>query len=593
LGRARLSVDEKARRGTLEAERERRRGVLPAASEPAPTALPAPRDYPSLLQGYVADVLAGRIVASKWVRLACERHRRDLRRSRWAYSWSDAHVTEACHFLECLPHVEGKWDTPTIVLQPWQVFIVGSLFGWRHRADVSRRRFSVVYLETGRKSAKSTLCAGLGLYHLLREGEPGAQVICGATTGQQARIVFSIMQRQVRASTWLRDEGVQVFANAIVTADGDARPVNSKASTLDGLNPSLIILDESHAQTFGLHDVLKSAQGSRRNPLLLCPTTAGYDLLSVGYALRSTLCKVLDRVFEADHVLGGIWAIDEGDAWTSEAAWPKANPSLGISPTREWVRRYCADAQQTPGLEGEFRTKVCSEWLHSASAWLPMAAWTRCADPTLRIEQFQDVPCCIGVDAAERDDLTAVVAAFLRDDILYCFPKFFLPRGVVEERSRLVPAYRVWLTEGVLEATEGDLTDMTAVETYIRLLASTYQVRRIAIEQFGGQYLASMLQRDGYPVIVQGKSAKYYTGPARELEARVKYGRFGHAGNSCLTWMASNAVVDRRTDGSLLPKKETASSPNKVDGIDGLLLALGELLEAPEPVAEARLTLIG
>jgi phage terminase large subunit-like protein len=555
--------------------------------------LPRRRDYLGLLRDYVAGVISGRIIASKWVRLACERHERDVRRDGWSYIWSDAHAIAACYFLECLPHVEGTWDRPTIQLQPWQVFIVGSLFGWRHRADVSRRRFTTLYLETARKSAKSTLCAGVALFHLLREGEPGAQCICGATTGSQARIVFSIMQRMIRASAWLREQGLQAFANAVVTKDGDARPVNSKASTLDGLNPSCIVLDESHAQPFGLHDVLKSAQGARRNPLMLCPTTAGYDLLSVGYALRQTVAKVLEQVFAAEHVLGAIYAIDDGDDWRDERAWHKASPMLGISPTLDWIRRYCADAEQTPGLEGEFRTKVCSEWLSSSAAWLSMSAWARCADPTLHIEDFAGIPCCVGVDAAEKDDLTAVVAAFMRDDVLYAFPKFFLPKGVIDERARKVPQYATWVADGVLEPTDGTMTDLGAVEAYIRALAAAYQVQHVAIEQFGGQYLASMLQQDGFPVTLQGKTAKYYTGPATELEARVRHGRFRHPGNSCFTWMASNCHVDRRRDGSLLPVKDAATSVHKIDGVDATLLALGELLEAPEPVPEVRLTLIG
>ena len=143
-----------------------------------------------------------------------------------------------------------------------------------------------------------------------------------------------------------------------------------KVSTQDGLNPSAIVLDESHAQTFALHDVLKSAQGARKNPLLACPTTAGYDMLSVGYALRTTVCKVLEQIVSVEHLLGFVYTLDEGDDWRDERVWIKANPMIWITPTLDWVRSYCADAQATPGLEGEFRVKVCSEWLNAAARWL-------------------------------------------------------------------------------------------------------------------------------------------------------------------------------------------------------------------------------
>ena len=108
-------------------------------------------------------------------------------------------------------------------------------------------------------------------------------------------------------------------------------------------------------------------------------------------------------------------------------------------------------------------------------------------------------------------------------------------------------------------------------------------MKRIVIEQFGGQYLASLLQRDGLPVMLQGKTAKFYTTPSRDLEARVKHGKFRHDGNSCLTWNASNAVVDRRVDGVCCRRRRRRTAPNKIDGLDALLLALGELLANPEP----------
>ena len=226
-------------------------------------------------QGYVADVLGERIVACAWVKKACERHDRDRMTAQtdpsWPYAWSDLHAVDACKFIEQLPHVEGRWATGQITLEPWQVFVVASLFGWRHRADPKRRRFTTLYLELGRKGAKSTLMAAMAFFHLLKEHEPGASVVCGATTGIQARIVFGIMQRMVRASRWLRQQGVEALANAIVTETGTVKPINAKASTQDGLNPSAIVLDESHAQQFGLHDVLKSAQGESGESVAAVP----------------------------------------------------------------------------------------------------------------------------------------------------------------------------------------------------------------------------------------------------------------------------------------------------------------------------------
>jgi phage terminase large subunit-like protein len=575
------------------------RDAPPSRRRRAKVAPVSARDYVAIGRQYVADVLSGRIPACVWVKLACERQDRDTVRAAtdpaWPFVWSDTHAVDACHFIEQLPHVEGSWATPTIVLEPAQVFLVVLLFGWRHRAHLERRRFTVLYLELGRKGAKSTLMAAISLFHLCREQEPGASVVTAASTGSQARIVFGIAQRMVRhwLSAWLRAEGVQALANAIITADGTIKPVNAKASTQDGLNPSCIVLDESHAQKFALHDVLKSAQGARLNPLMLCPTTAGYDLLSVGYALRTTLTKVLQQVFEADHFLGAIYTIDEDDDWRDERVWIKSNPMLGVSPTLEFVRSYCMDATQTPGLEGEFRVKVCSQWMQSASAWLSLARWDACTDPTLKLEDFAGQRCWIGGDLAQLDDIAAVALLFERGDEVVAFVRFYLPRAVVEERARTTPAYLAWVKAGILVLTDGTLIDYNLIEADIRGWCQQFNVVAIRFDQYGSAGVVSALERDGFPAAILDKNRKSMTPPARDLEARVKHRRFRHDGNACLKWMASNAVVTRGVDDSLIPKKESPDSPNKIDGIDAILQAGSAMLTPRDPTPTYSMVVLG
>jgi phage terminase large subunit-like protein len=547
--------------------------------------------YLAIARAYIANVAAGVIPACSWVRLACERQSRDLERAAdpaWPYVWDEWEAIAACRFVERLPHVEGAWRSRLIRLEPAQVFLLTTLFGWRRKDDPRRRRFTTLYYELGRKGAKSTLMAGIALYHLLGEGEIGASVICGATTGSQARIVFGIAQQMIARSPFLRDEGLRSFVNAIAympdgrTTIGNMRPINAKASTQDGLNPSCIVLDESHAQTFALHDVLKSAQGARKNPLLLCPTTAGYNQLSIGYALRSTVTKILARVVEAEHVLGVIYTLDEGDDWRDEATWIKANPLLGITPTLDYLRRYCLDAQQTPGLEGEFKVKCCSQWANAAAAWLSIVAWDRCADPTLRLEAFLGRPCWIGADLAQLDDLAAVALLFDFDDRLVAFVRCYLPADVVLERARAVPEYRLWKERGELILTSGTMIDFSRIEADIRADCARFQVKDICFDQFGSVQMMGALFNAGFPARSEQKNPKSTTLAARELEARVKHGRFRHDANTCVRWQAGNACVRRGADDTLMPQKERVDSPNKIDAIDALTLAIGGYLRAQE-----------
>jgi phage terminase large subunit-like protein len=594
-GPAPLPVETKRRRGTVKPSRERKQegknAAAPRFSATTPSQ-PAGRDFAAIALAYVADVIAGRIVAGAWTVKACQRFDR-MRKTvgnTSRFTWSPSHVEDVCSFISRLPHVEGKWSSQTIDLQPWQVWLLAACYGFR-KPDGTRLVTSV-FFEVGRKSAKSTLVAAAALYHLAVENEPGAQVVCGASTGNQARIVFSILQRMVKRSPWLRELGFVAYANSVVFNDGSfAKPINAKSSTQDGLSPSFVSLDESHSQDFELHDVLKSAQGARANPALWAPTTAGYSLTSVGYALRSTAMKILDGVLEADHAFVVLFELDEDDHWDDERVWQKSLPMLGVTPSLDYVKKYALDARQTPGLQGEFETKMCNRWLHSAKGWLSMAAWAKCREfPTLSLEDFAHERCFIGVDLAERDDIAATALVFQRDELIYVFVRGYLPALVIDERSRAVPQYREWVQSGELIPTSGNMTDYTVIEADIRRDCEDYDVAAIVIERYGALHLASNLAGDGLPATIESKNPKVFTAPAKELEARIKAGKMRHTGSAFLTWQVSNVCCERRRDGSLLPTKESAESPNKVDAVDAILLALSALLQAPTtPVHEPRI----
>lgn len=585
-GPAPLPVDLKELRGTLQPCRVRSGKPRKARRRSVTVDATQPRDYIAMARKYAADVLSGQIPACQWVRLACERQDRDLRRgSTWTYVWSDAHAIEICAFAETLPHVEGSWGSRTIQLEPWQVFILTTLFAWRRRDG--GRRFNTCYLEVARKAAKSVMASIVALYCLHREGEVGAQVKTAATTGKQSRIVFDVCRKMVQKTPVLQDAGLQVFANAVTfEANGSSlQPINAKSSTQDGLSPACAIIDELHAhRDRGLFDVLKSARGARKNPLSFYVTTAGYNLLGVAYEQRTFVTKCLQRVLEADHYFGIIYTLDEHDDPYDETVWIKANPMLGITPQLEEMQQYAAEARQSPDSEGEFKTKRLNLWLNAASAWLSMVAWDRCADAKLKLEQFAGEPCWIGGDLAQLDDLAAVALVFKRDDRLIAFVRCYLPELVVNERARAVPEYRAWVNAGLLTLTSGNMIDYAAIEADIRGWCQQFEVQDICFDQYGSIQITGSLAADGLPARVEAKNAKTFTPPARELEARVKHARFQHDGNSCLKWQASNVVVSRRIDDSILPKKESPESPNKIDGIDALLLAIGGLLRQPAAV---------
>lgn len=540
------------------------------------------RDYPAIARGYCEEVVAGEIVVGKWIKLACRRYLRDLERAAdpdWPYRFDDWEASNVCSFIEALPHVEGRWATPTITLEPWQIWLLANVFGWRRKSD-GGRRFEQAYTEVARKNAKSALTSGVALYCLTCEDEVGPQVKTAATSGAQARIVFDVACKMAQKTPELCAEfGLNIMANALVCLDnnGSIQPINAKSSTQDGLNPHLTVIDELHAhKDRSLFDVLRSATGARKNPLGWYITTAGYNTQGVCFEQRAYVCKILDGVLEDDTYFGAIYTLDEGDDPFEERAWAKANPNLNVSIDIDKLRSYAKQARNSPASAGEFKTKRLNLWQNAHSAWLAMDQWKACGDSGLSIEDFGADPAWIGVDLADTNDVAAIVIVFERDGLFHAFSRFFLPEELVDICAhRTTTHYRVWAAEGFITTTPGDFIDHNAIEDEIRALCERHQVEKIRLEHYGSAQIAANLNTDGLPVEVIHKKVETYSEPAKLLEALVEIGKFRFDGNPVLTWMASNCVVDRRVNGTILPKKESRDSPQKIDGIDALIMAIG------------------
>ncbi|MFA5376951.1 MAG: terminase TerL endonuclease subunit [Dehalococcoidia bacterium] len=547
------------------------------------------KDYVEIARKYRDDARKDRKGRKfcKWVRLAAEREYRDQQRAKggsWEFYFDSWWANDVCSFFEKLPHVEGQWETKTITLEPSQIFILCCVFGWRRRIGEKPdrsdpRRFTIVYEECARKQAKSTTKAGVALYCLTCEGENGPQVKTAATTGQQARLIFGIAHQMVERTQALREWfRLEPMANSIVCwrNGGHIQPINSKASTQDGLNPHLSIIDELHAhKDRKLFDVLMSARGARKNPLSWYVTTAGYNQAGVCYEQRTILTKILEGIFEADHFWGIIYTLDEKDSPYDPKVWIKANPMLGVSVQEKELRDAARQAQISPQSEGEFKTKRCNLWLNAAQAWLNMAQWDACADSSLKIEQFYGRNAYLANDLSSRLDTTSSVILTTTDDgFPVWFGRFYLPEDSVQMLSGKHAHYIAWAKQGLFTLTPGNYIDYDRVERDNEEWAGLFNIQNgIAFDNWGSQQIASRLEDKGLTTIIMPYTSKEITPSALDLEGMIQTGRCRHDGNPVMKWMASNTVVDRRVDGSILPKKESKDSANKIDGIAALLMA--------------------
>jgi phage terminase large subunit-like protein len=281
-----------------------------------------------------------------------------------------------------------------------------------------------------------------------------------------------------------------------------------------------------------------------------------------------------------------------GDDPYDSTKWIKANPLMEASrPLRDEVAKRAIDAKANPAAEGEFKTKHLNMWLGAASAWLNVTQWLLCSDDTLTLDDFVGLDCYIGADLSNVDDLSALVLAAEKPDGQLLVKTWFYVRekrleNVDNSLKQVTALYKQWVAEGALTATPGDFIDHRVIEQQIRDLKDALAVHRVTFDQWNsGLAMASRLNEDlddGTGFAVQfNKNAKNATDPAKAIEARVKAGpsRLRHDGNPVMKWMVGNAVVERKTNGSILPKKETTNSPNKIDGVDGMINATAPMLQ--------------
>jgi phage terminase large subunit-like protein len=560
----------------------------------------APRDYIAIADAFAREAVEDKRGKrhGKWIRLAAKRYQADRKRARrrsCAYVFDEWHASDPCDFIEKLPHVEGKWSTPTIVLHPSHVFFIVNLFGFRRRSN-GMRRFTSALFAIARKNAKSTLAAAILLYCMsaAAEAESGAQLISGATTGSQARIVWNVAKRMIELTSDLREAyGLETWANAISRAEigGSFKPINAKASTQDGLNPSHVELDEVHAhKTHDLLNVLQSAAGARANPLWLYTTTEGYETPGPWPELRSFAKQVLEGAVEADHFLALLFTLDEKDDDFDASKWIKANPLMDVNPIlAEEIRKAAIDAKAMPGRHAEFKIKRLNRQAASASAWLNLSKWKRCGGK-VDLEMLREVECFGGLDLASTRDLNAFRLTWRLDGKFYTKGWRWAPASATAQRTeRGTVNYAGWVAAGLIKQTEGDVSDYAVIEADIIELVAGFNVREIAYDPWNARDLVNRLIEADLPMVEFIQGGKSYHPAMQALERAYIGGNVAHEGDPVLQWCAANLVP--RYDANMNGSPDRKRSADKIDDMAALLMSVGRLVVV-EPEVEAGIVLL-
>lgn len=524
-------------------------------------------------------------------RLAYQRHARDLETGHERGLWfDDQAAARACEFIERFcRHSKGEWAGQLLVLEGWQRFIVSCLFGWR-RADGSRR-FRLCYVQVARKNGKSTLLAAIALYLTIADGEAGAEVYSVATKRDQAKLVFDEAARMVRKDPDLL-EHVEVFGGkphsrtdnvSCLALGSKLEPLASDNDTLDGLNVHGAICDELHAwKDAGLWDVIETATGARRQPLILAITTPGAGCAGICWEQREYLGGVLDPAVPVDDdaYFAYIAEPDDGLDWADLETWERGNPNIGVSVKVDQLREKAERAKHSPARQNQFRRLHCGSWTEQVSRWIDLGLWKRCGGEfSPRI--LEGRTCYGGLDLASTADLTAFVLVFPPqpgDDERpwwYVLTSAWVPEGSLDRRKRTeAETFAPWIRSGDLETTPGDATDYQAVRERILECRDRYQIQAIGFDPWNATQLVSeLMETDGLPLVKVSQGVGGMSGPSKEFEMLVARGELRHGDHPVLTWCASNVATWEDTNGNIKPSRK--SSGGRIDAIVAAIMAVG------------------
>ena len=541
---------------------------------------------------YVREITSGKLPACRWVVLACKRHLKDLERSKeksFPFRFDEAKANKICNFAEFLPHTKGEWcfyhhdkqEWNTIHLQPWQKFVLCSLFGWVKKTN-GMRRFTKASLYIPRKNAKSTLAACIGLYMLLEDGEPGAEVYSGATSRDQAMMVFRTAWIMVKKCPDLQAKyGVVVTGStipgALIAADGSKfEPIIGKPG--DGSSPHCALIDEYHEHpNSDLRDTMETGMGARRQPLSLIISTAGSNIAGPCRQDWKVCEQVLagKKGFVDETVFAVMWTIDDPEKWDLKKSLAIANPNWGISVNPEQVAPAVEAAKYNPEKQATVKTKYFNLWVQAKEAYYNIDAWEKLANPNIKPEDYKAYPCLLGGDFASKHDIVALMQLFVLPEEKYAlFGKYYLPEDTINLPEN--QHYQNWERTGWLTKTPGSITDLEYLTNDAEEMMKQCNVEEMVCDPNRAWGVFPQLQKRGLPVVEYRNTVLFMSEPTKQLDALIRSGRIVHNGDPVLAWAISNVTAKLDKKENVYPNKDTAR--NKIDPVVSTLFALGRAM---------------
>lgn len=524
---------------------------------------------------YYQAIQNGSVIVGKWVRLFFEYVVKGLQTQTFYFDQKKAN--RAIRFIETFcHHCEGRDDL--LKLELWQKAVVSVIFGVVG-AD-GRRWFREIVIIIARKNGKTLFAAAIIAYCVYLDGEYGAKIFCVAPKLDQADLVYSAfwqtIQKEPDLAELIRSRKSDYY---IESTNSSVKKIAFNAKKSDGFNPHLTVCDEIASwpgdQGLKQYEVMKSALGSRKQPLILSISTSGY----VNEGIYDELIKRSTRFLLGDsrerRLAPFLYMIDDIQKWNDINELRKSNPNLGVSVSVDYLLEEIAVAEGSLSKKAEFLTKYCNIKQNSSQAWLSTQAIERTSGAALHLEDFRGCYCVGGIDLSRTTDLTACTAIVEKNGRLYVFAKFFLPAEKIEEATaRDGLPYAAYIQRGILKPSGDNFVDYKDCFEWFRGLVDEYQIYplKVGYDRYTAQYLVQDMAKYGFHMddVFQGYNL---TPVIRETEGLIKDGAVYIGDNDLLkAHLLDMALKTEAESGRCKPVKMSANA--HIDGGAALLDAM-------------------
>lgn len=527
-----------------------------------------------------------------------------------------------CAFLELLAFGSGDWKGKPFRLQDWQRAPIREFYGNVDTDSESNRTFRVfqyLYLEIPKKNGKTEVAAGLGLYHLLGDGEKDPQVYICAADKDNATICYNAMCGMLDERPWLDKKVNRVPSKRkieLLNGSGFVQVLSAEAYSKHGYNASCVIFDELHAQpNRALWDIMTFGAGSARlQPVWIVLTTAGDDpdRHSIGWEIHEQ-CR---RILAARAGTGP--AEDDNPIWLpvmygmpddpeeiekidiyDEEVWRRCNPSIGITIPLRVIRQEAADAKKNEAKERLFRWLRLNQWIATKSVgWLPLTLYDRTQWHVESLEerlkgnqlraamrqQLAGKRCFAGLDLASTTDLAALVLEFPPQpglDHWVVLTHAWRPReGILEAEKRDHVPYRDWERAGYISLCEGDMNDFEQIKDAIRDAARLYKLQILGVDPYLSREISGSLMKEGINVLEIRQNMTEMSPPMKDIERKLRGGEMKHDHNTASRWCFGN--VRCAVDGNENIKPMKNKSIGRIDITVAWIICHAAAMSEPE-----------